>query len=96
MTCSYLCPVPVATPQPRRSLPVDNIVIYGEATARVRGSAGAGGVCQRRGDRLLRVWGAERGGAVPEWARGAGSGKAAPGLELDAYLQVTAAERLTP
>jgi hypothetical protein len=34
---------------------------------RVRGSAGAGGVCQRRGDSMLRVWGAERGGAVPDW-----------------------------
>ena len=63
---------------------------------RVRGSAGAGGVCQRRGDRMLRVWGAERGEAVPDWARGAGPGKAASGLELDAYLQVTTAERFTP
>jgi len=32
---------------------------------RVRGSAGAGEVCQRRGDRMLRVWGAKRGGKVP-------------------------------
>ena len=60
--------VPVGTRQPRRSLAVDNIVIYGEATVRVRGSAGAGGVCQRCGDSMLRVWDAERGGAVPNWA----------------------------
>ena len=60
---------------------------------RVRGSAGAGGVCQRRGDR--RLWGAERGEALPGWARGARPGKAAPGLKLDAYLQVTTAERFT-
>jgi hypothetical protein len=53
-------------------------------------------VCQRRGDRRSRVWGAERGGAVPDWVWGAGPGKAAPGLELDAYLQVTTAERFTP
>ena len=45
---------------------------------------------------MLRVWGAERGEAAPGWAGGAGPGKAAPGLELDAYLQVTTAERFTP
>jgi hypothetical protein len=42
---------------------------------RVRGSAGAGGVCQRRGDSMLRVWGAERGGAVPDWAEALGRGR---------------------
>jgi hypothetical protein len=39
-----------ASPDTRRRLPVDNIVIYRESPVRVRGSAGAGGVCQRRGD----------------------------------------------
>jgi hypothetical protein len=50
--------VPVATlasPQAHRSLPVDNIVIYREAPVRVRDSAGAGGGCQCRGDRRLRI-----------------------------------------
>jgi len=60
--------VPVGTPYPRRRRTVDNIVIFGEATVRVRGSAGAGEVCQRRGDSMWRVWGAERGGAVPNRA----------------------------
>ena len=72
------------------------MVIYGGDTVGVRGSAGAGGVCKRRGDKRLRVWGAEGGGAIPDRASGAEPGKAAPGLEIDAYLQVTTAERFTP
>ena len=51
---------------------------------------------QRRGDSRLRVWGAERGGAVPNWAGSAGLGKVAPALKLEADLQVTTAEHFTP
>ena len=49
----------LASPDPHRTLTLDNIVIYGEGPVRVRGSAGADGVCQRRGDAALsrmRAW----------------------------------------
>ena len=63
---------------------------------RFRGGAGAGGVRQCRGDRRLRVWAAERGGWFQTGHEAAGPGKGAPGLELDAFLQVPTTERLTP
>ena len=63
---------------------------------RVRGSAGAGGVCQRRGIECCES-GAPKGAERFQSGHEAlGRGKAAPGLELDAYLQVTTAERFTP
>jgi hypothetical protein len=62
----------VATPDPRRSLAVDNNVIYGEATARLRRGSGTmpGRVGYANVVRIefLQVWGAERGGAVPDRA----------------------------